>query len=337
MRLPDTMQAMVLEAPGSPLVEKRLPLPMPSPQQVLVKIIACGVCRTDLHIVDGELHHPKLPLIPGHEIVGVVVKTGSSVSILKADDIVGIPWLGYTCGSCRYCRMGKENLCERAGFTGYTMDGGYAEYTVAYEQYCFPLSVRYANASGAPLLCAGLIGYRSYGMTGPQAEKIGLYGFGAAAHILIQVAVFQGKKVYAFTKRGDDAAQDFARRMGAAWAGDSNQTPPEKLDAAIIFAPAGDLVPKALLDTDKGGVVICGGIHMSDIPSFPYSSLWEERIIRSVANLTRQDGDDFLKLAPEIPVQTETVVFPLSLANEALESLRKGRILGAAVLQMTVF
>jgi len=325
---------MVLEAPGNPLVEKQLPLPVPSPQQVLVKIIACGVCRTDLHIVDGELKHPKLPLIPGHEIVGIVVKTGNAVSRLKANDIIGIPWMGYTCGSCRYCRMGKENLCERAGFTGYTMDGGYAEYTVAYEQYCFPLSARYANASGAPLLCAGLIGYRSYSMTGRESEKIGLYGFGAAAHILIQVAVHQGKKVFAFTKKGDGAAQDFAKRMGAAWAGDSNESPPEKLDAAIIFAPAGDLAPKALLDIDKGGVVICGGIHMSDIPSFPYSSLWEERVIRSVANLTRQDGDDFLKMAPEIPVQTQTVVFPLSLANEALESLRKGRILGAAVLTM---
>jgi alcohol dehydrogenase, propanol-preferring len=337
MNLPDTMLAMVLEAPGRPLVEKQLLLPVPSTQQVLVKIIACGVCRTDLHIVNGELKLPKLPLIPGHEIVGVVVKTGISVSRLKIDDIIGIPWMGYTCGSCRYCLMGKENLCENAGFTGYTMDGGYAEYTVAYEQYCFPLSARYANAAGAPLLCAGLIGYRSYNMAGRQSERIGLYGFGAAAHILIQVAVHQGKKVYAFTKNGDRTTQDFALKMGAVWAGDSNQTPPEKLDAAIIFAPAGDLVPKALLDTDKGGVVVCGGIHMSDIPSFPYSSLWEERIIRSVANLTRQDGDDFLKLAPEIPVQTETVVFPLSQANEALESLRKGRILGAAVLQMTNF
>jgi propanol-preferring alcohol dehydrogenase len=244
---------------------------VPSTQQVLVKIIACGVCRTDLHIVNGELKLPKLPLIPGHEIVGVVVKTGISVSRLKIDDIIGIPWMGYTCGSCRYCLMGKENLCENAGFTGYTMDGGYAEYTVAYEQYCFPLSARYANAAGAPLLCAGLIGYRSYNMAGRQSERIGLYGFGAAAHILIQVAVHQGKKVYAFTKNGDRTTQDFALKMGAVWAGDSNQTPPEKLDAAIIFAPAGDLVPKALLDTDKGGVVVCGGIHMSDIPSFPYS------------------------------------------------------------------
>jgi alcohol dehydrogenase, propanol-preferring len=328
------MHAMVLEAPGKPLVEKWLPLPVPSPQQVLVKIIVCGVCRTDLHIVDGELEHPKLPLIPGHEIVGTVVRKGNRVSRLTEGEIIGIPWLGYTCGSCRYCLMGKENLCERAGFTGYTIDGGYAEYTVANEQYCFPLSARYANTSGAPLLCAGLIGFRCYGMTGQQSERIGLYGFGAAAHILIQVAVHQGKKIYAFTKNGDKSSQDFAKKMGAIWAGNSNQSPPEKLDAAIIFAPVGDLVPKALLDTDKGGIVICGGIHMSDIPSFPYSSLWEERVIRSVANLTRQDGDQFLKLAPEIPVQTQTVVFPLNQANEALESLRMGRILGAAVLSM---
>jgi propanol-preferring alcohol dehydrogenase len=329
------MHAMVLEAPGKPLIEKWLPLPVPSPQQVLVKIIACGVCRTDLHIVDGELKHPKLPLIPGHEVVGTVVRTGNSVSRLKEDDIIGVPWLGYTCGNCRYCLKGKENLCERAGFTGYTIDGGYAEYTVANEQYCFPLSARFANASGAPLLCAGLIGYRSYSMTGQQSERIGLYGFGAAAHILIQVALHQGKKIYAFTKKGDTSTQDFAKKLGAVWAGDSNQSPPEKLDAAIIFAPSGDLVPKALLNTDKGGIIICGGIHMSDIPSFPYSSLWEERVIRSVANLTRQDGDQFLKLATEIPVQTETVLFPLKQANEALESIRKGRIRGAAVLIMT--
>jgi alcohol dehydrogenase, propanol-preferring len=335
MNLSDTMYAMVLEKPGKPLVEKRVPIPFPSSQQVLVKIIACGVCRTDLHIVDGELKHPKLPLIPGHEIVGTVIEKGDGVTSLKEGDIVGIPWLGYTCGNCRYCLMGKENLCERAGFTGYTIDGGYAEYTVANEQYCFPLSVRYANASGAPLLCAGLIGFRAYNMTSQQSEKIGLYGFGAAAHILIQVAVHQGKKIYAFTRIGDTATQDFARRMGAVWAGDSDKSPSEKLDAAIIFAPAGDLVPKALLDTDKGGVIICGGIHMSDIPSFPYSLLWEERIIRSVANLTRQDGDQFLKLASEIPVQTETIAFPLSQANEALESIRKGQILGAAVLTMT--
>jgi len=334
MKLPETMHAMVLEATGRPLVEKMLPLPVPSPQQVLVKIIACGVCRTDLHIMDGELKDPKLPLIPGHEIVGTVVRTGNKVSSLHENDIVGIPWLGYTCGKCRYCIKGNENLCEKAGFTGYTIDGGYAEYTVAHEQYCFPLSTQYANASGAPLLCAGLIGYRSYCMTGQQSEKIGIYGFGAAAHILIQVALYEGKKIYAFTREGDTVAQDFAKKLGAVWAGDSLQPSPEKLDAAIIFAPAGDLVPKALLDTDKGGMVVCGGIHMSDIPSFPYHSLWNERIIRSVANLTRLDGNKFLELAPKIPVQTETISFPLNQANEALESLRKGRIRGAAVLTM---
>jgi propanol-preferring alcohol dehydrogenase len=334
-KLPDTMRAMVLEAAGRPLAEKTLPLPVPLPGQVLVKIIACGVCRTDLHIMDGELKDPKLPLIPGHEIVGTVVRTGNEVSGLKENDIVGIPWLGYTCGKCRYCVKGNENLCEQAGFTGYTTDGGYAEYTVAYERYCFRLSSQYANASGAPLLCAGLIGYRSYSMTGRQSEKIGIYGFGAAAHILIQVAIYEGKKIYAFTRQGDMAAQAFAKKLGAVWAGDSTQTPPEKLDASIIFAAAGELVPKALLDTDKGGTVVCGGIHMSDIPSFPYSSLWEERSIRSVANLTRHDGDSFLELAPKIPVQTETVSFPLSHANEALERLRKGQIQGAAVLVMS--
>lgn len=334
MNLPETMHAMVMEAAGRPLVEKVLPLPVPSPQQVLVKIIACGVCRTDLHIIDGELKYPKLPLIPGHEIVGTVVKRGNKVSRLKEDDIVGVPWLGYTCGKCVYCMKGKENLCEHAGFTGYTIDGGYAEYAVVHEQYCFPLSSQYANTSGAPLLCAGLIGYRSYGMTGQHSERIGIYGFGAAAHILIQVATYQRKKIYAFTRKGDTASQDFARKMGAVWAGDSNQPSPEKLDAAIIFAPAGELVPKALLDADKGGVVVCGGIHMSDIPSFPYSSLWDERIIRSVANLTRQDGDKFFELASKISFQIETVEFPLNRANEALESLRNGRIQGAAVLTM---
>lgn len=328
------MQAMVMEAVQQPLICKTLPLPVPGPGQVLVKVIACGVCRTDLHIVDGELEHPKLPLIPGHEIIGTVVKTGNKVTTLQVGDAVGIPWMGYTCGKCHYCARGQENLCENAGFTGYTIDGGYAEYTVANEQYCFPMSAGYANASGAPLLCAGLIGYRSYHMTGENANKIGIYGFGAAAHILIQLAVYQGKQVYAFTREGDIATQAFAKKLGAAWAGDSLQSPPVKLDAAIIFAPAGELVPKALQDVDKGGTVVCGGIHMSNIPSFPYRLLWEERTIRSVANLTRGDGEAFLKQASLSRIHTEIQSFPLHKANEALENLRAGKIQGAAVLVM---
>ena len=332
MNLPSTMQAMVLEQAGTPLILKTVHLPSLSDNQVLVRIIACGVCRTDLHIVDGELSKPKLPLIIGHEIVGVVVKKGATVSTLNEGDAVGIPWLGYTCGKCKYCRSGKENLCENALFTGYTMDGGYAEYMVAYEKYCLLVDDKYANASGSPLLCAGLIGYRSYTMIGDHVNNLGIYGFGAAAHILIQLAIFQGKKIFAFTRQGDANAQVFARKLGATWAGDSTQKPPEKLDAAIIFAPVGKLVPKALLDVDKGGVVVCGGIHMSDIPSFPYSMLWEERMIRSVANLTREDGEQFLKMAAQVPIKTETQVFPLQQANEALLALRNGKIQGAAVL-----
>ena len=329
------MHAMVLESVRQPLVYKTIPIPHPSPEQVLIKVIACGVCRTDLHVVDGELENPKLPLIPGHEIVGEVVQSGDEVTHLKEGDIIGVPWLGYACGRCPYCTRGQENLCENAGFTGYTIDGGYAEYTVAHHQFCFPLATQYANASGAPLLCAGLIGYRSYGMISENANKIGIYGFGAAAHILIQVAIYQKKKIYAFTREGDIAAQDFARSLGATWAGDSLQPSPEKLDAAIIFAPVGSLIPKALQDTDKGGVVICGGIHMSDIPSFPYRILWEERSVRSIANLTRKDGETFLNLAPKIPIQTETQLFSLQDANKALEFLRKGKIQGAAVLMMS--
>ena len=332
MNLPDTMYAMVLEEVRQPLVYKTLPLPSPLSDQVLVKVIACGVCRTDLHIVDGELQHPKLPLVPGHEIVGMVVKTGEKVTRLIEGDIIGIPWMAHTCGKCKYCQRDQENLCENAVFTGYTIDGGYAEYTVAYEQYCFPLASMYANASGAPLLCAGLIGYRSYSMINKAAEKIGIYGFGAAAHILIQIAIYQGKKIFAFTREGDTGAQEFAMKLGAVWAGDSLQISPQKLDAAIIFAPAGNLVPKALMDIDKGGIVVCGGIHMSDIPSFPYRILWEERMIRSVANLTRKDGEEFLNIAPKVPVKTQTQLFPLSNANEALENLRSGKIHGAAVL-----
>lgn len=334
MNSPDSMQAMVLKETNHPLVLKTIPVPSPSEQQVLVKIIACGVCRTDLHIVDGELSKPKLPLIPGHEIVGVIIKKGKEVTRLREGDVVGIPWLGYTCGKCKYCRTGKENLCENALFTGYTIDGGYAEYTVAYEKYCFPLSEQYANASGAPLLCAGLIGYRSYSMIGDHVTNLGIYGFGAAAHILIQLAIYQNKKIFAFTREGDKDAKTFALNLGAVWAGDSAQSPPEKLDAAIIFAPAGNLVPQALINLDKGGIVVCGGIHMSDIPSFPYKILWDERMIRSVANLTRKDGDEFLKLAPKVPIKTETQIFPLRKANEALDNLRTGKVHGAAVLVM---
>lgn len=334
MNSPDLMQAVVLEEANQPLVLKTIPIPSPNEQQVLVKIIACGICRTDLHIVDGELNKPKLPLIPGHEIVGIVVKKGKEVTRLRDGDLIGIPWLGYTCGECKYCRTGKENLCENALFTGYTIDGGYAEYTVAYEKYCFPLSEEYANASGAPLLCAGLIGYRSYSMIGEHVTNLGIYGFGAAAHILIQLAIYQNKKVFAFTRKDDKDAQAFALNLGAVWAGDSAQSTPEKLDAAIIFAPVGKLVPQALINLDKGGSVVCGGIHMSDIPSFPYKILWEERVIRSVANLTRKDGEEFLKLAPKVPIKTETQIFPLYMANEALGNLRSGKVYGAAVLVM---
>lgn len=331
---PSTMRAMVMEVPGQPLKEKKLPIPAPTGKQVLVKIIACGVCRTDLHIMDSELNQPKLPLIPGHEIVGTVVQLGSNVEKLKVGDLVGIPWLGFACGYCKYCRREQENLCENALFTGYTMDGGYAEYTVAFEDFCFILPSIYGNPSGAPLLCAGLIGYRSYTMAGPNAEKIGLYGFGAAAHILIQVALHQGKEIYAFTRDGDIASQKFAKKLGATWAGDSTITPSAPLDAAIIFAPVGSLVPKALKDLDKGGSVVCGGIHMSDIPSFPYQLLWEERMVRSVANLTRKDGLEFIALAAQVPVKTETTLFPLEKANEALAAVRDGQVQGAVVLVM---
>ncbi|HEU4861802.1 MAG TPA: zinc-dependent alcohol dehydrogenase family protein [Chitinophagaceae bacterium] len=334
MDTPDSMQAMVLEEANHPLRLKTIPVPSPNEQQVLVKIIACGVCRTDLHIVDGELNKPKLPLIPGHEIVGVIVKKGREVTTLDEGDVVGIPWLGYTCGKCKYCRTGKENLCENALFTGYTIDGGYAEYTVAYEKYCFPLSEGYATASGSPLLCAGLIGYRSYSMVGDHVTNLGIYGFGAAAHILIQLAIYQNKRIFAFTREGDKDAQAFALNLGAVWAGDSAQSPPEKLDAAIIFAPVGNLVPQALMNLDKGGTVVCGGIHMSDIPSFPYKILWEERVIRSVANLTRKDGEDFFKLVPKVPIKTETEIFPLQKANVALDNLKSGNVHGAAVLVM---
>jgi propanol-preferring alcohol dehydrogenase len=332
--LPLTMKAMVMDVAGQPLVSKTLPLPIPSAQQVLIKIIACGVCRTDLHIMDSELPDPKLPLIPGHEIIGKVVKTGSEVVNFKPGDLVGVPWVGYTCGYCKYCLRDQENLCENALFTGYTIDGGYAEYTVAFQKYCFHLSEQYGIPSAAPLLCAGLIGYRSYKMIAPHAKQLGFYGFGAAAHILIQIALHQGKEIFAFIRDGDAAGKTFATDMGAAWAGDSSVASPAKLDAAIIFAPVGSLVPKALKDIDKGGSVICAGIHMSEIPAFSYDVLWEERIVRSVANLTRKDGEDFFQIASEIKLKTETRLFPLHEANEALAAVRNGKIQGAAVLVM---
>lgn len=322
---------MLLETVGHPLVARELPEPNPGPGEVLVRIAVCAVCRTDLHVVDGELPNPKLPLIPGHEIIGRVVRAGPGATLHKPGDRVGIPWLGWTCGECGYCRAEAENLCDRARFTGYTLDGGYAEYTVADERFCVPLPGTMEEVASAPLLCAGLIGYRSLRKAGDPA-KVGLYGFGAAAHIVIQIARFEGRKVFAFTRPGDAAARDFAMRMGALWAGGSDEPPPEPLDAAIIFAPVGGLVPIALRAVKKGGVVVCGGIHMSDIPSFPYRDLWEERSICSVANLTRRDGTEFFALAPKVPVITETHPFPLEQANEALERLRSGNLTGAAVL-----
>jgi alcohol dehydrogenase, propanol-preferring len=330
--IPPTMRAMVLEAPGSPLQLQEVPVPEPGPQQVLLRVQACGVCRTDLHILDGELREPKLPLIPGHQIAGSVVKKGAEVDQFKPGDRVGVPWLGFTDGTCRYCRRGQENLCDNPLFTGYTIDGGFAEYAVADQRYCFPLPAAYSDAQAAPLLCAGLIGYRTYRMAGDHAERLGIYGFGAAAHIIAQVALHQGKEIYAFTSPGDVEAQDFARRLGAVWAGDSTKPPPVLLDAALIFAPVGPLVVAALRATAKGGVVVSGGIHMSDIPSFPYSLLWEERVVRSVANLTRQDGEEFLEIAPQVPVKTEVQTFPLEEANQALDKLRLGDLQGAAVL-----
>jgi alcohol dehydrogenase, propanol-preferring len=325
------MRAMVLETPRQPLRAVDLPTPKPAPTQVLVKIAGCAVCRTDLHVVDGELPKPKLPLIPGHEIVGVITKKGEGVQRFKIGDRVGVPWLGWTCGECEFCRSGRENLCDRARFTGYTLDGGYAEFTVADERFCFPIPDFYSDAEAAPLLCAGLIGFRSLAKTG-DAKRLGIYGFGAAAHIVAQVAKFQGREVFAFTRRGDSEAQKFARSLGAVWAGGSEKMPPEKLDAAIIFAPVGDLVPLALKAVTKGGAVVCGGIHMSDIPSFPYDLLWQERVLCSVANLTRRDGEEFFKLAPRVPVRTTVQLFSLADANEALTRLRTGKLQGAAVL-----
>lgn len=325
------MKAMVLQAQGKPLRMVDVPTPEPGEGQVRVRVSACAVCRTDLHIVDGELTQPKLPLIPGHQIVGRVDAVGPGVSRFAGGERVGVPWLGWTCGTCQYCTTGQENLCDRARFTGYDIDGGYAEYAVADERFCFPVPDDYPDLQAAPLLCAGLIGYRSYRMTG-DARRIGMYGFGAAAHLLVQVAVHEDREIYAFTRRGDEEGQAFARSLGATWTGGSSEAPPVELDAAIIFAPAGELVPEALRRVRKGGVVVCAGIHMSDIPSFPYSLLWGERVVRSVANLTREDGEAFLHLAPAVPLHTEVQPYPLEAANEALDDLRAGRVRGAAVL-----
>jgi alcohol dehydrogenase, propanol-preferring len=370
MKTPDKMHAMVLEEQGKPLQFREVAVPEPAPDNVLIKVQACGVCRTDLHVFDGELPHPKLPLILGHEIVGTVAGVGSQVTAFREGERIGVPWLGYTCGKCRYCGRGQENLCEHALFTGYTRDGGYAEYTVADQRYCFRLPATYSDVEAAPLLCAGLIGYRAYRMAGgqmdfdgqarrnpssehgeregeapaalplegatraPVMERLGIYGFGAAAHLIAQVALAQGKKVYAFTRPGDREGQSFARNVGVTWVGDSDAAPPEELDAAIIFAPVGALLPAALRATDKGGTVVCGGIHMSDIPSFPYRLLWEERVVRSVANLTRADGEQFLDVAARVPIKVESQPFPLRSANEALDRLRRGALTGAAVLVM---
>jgi alcohol dehydrogenase, propanol-preferring len=326
------MRAMLLEAPRQPLRLVDLPVPKPNPEQVLIRVHACAVCRTDLHIVDGELTHPKLPLIPGHQIVGIVEAVGERVEKFQLGDRVGVPWLGYTCGQCRYCVSGRENLCDYAQFTGYNLDGGYAEYTVADNRFCFFIPEGYPDLQAAPLLCGGLIGYRAYRMAGNAVEKLGFYGFGSAAHILNQLARYHGRQVFAFTRAGDTQGQEFARQLGAVWTGSSDELPPEPLDAAIIFAPVGKLVPAALRAIAKGGVVVCAGIHMREIPAFPYEILWEERVLRSVANLTRQDGEEFLALAPQVPIRTQVNLFDLSEANEALDALRTGKIEGSAVL-----
>ena len=329
--LPATMRAMLLERPGMALQAVELPVPRPAAGQILLRVEACGVCRTDLHLIDGELPDPVLPMIPGHEIVGRVAAVGAGVSGVTAGQRMGVPWLGWTCGHCSFCASQRENLCDSARFTGYQIHGGYAEYTVADARYCFPLDNTVDAAEAAPLLCAGLIGYRALEMAG-DARRIGLYGFGAAAHIIAQVAAWQGREVHAFTREGDVESQAFARQLGACWVGAGDEAPPRPLEAALIFAPAGELVPAALRATDKGGTVVCAGIHMSDIPSFPYSLLWGERRIVSVANLTRRDGDEFLALAPRVPVRTEVTRFALEAANDALDRLRRGALQGAAVL-----
>ena len=325
------MRAMIFDGVGRPLRLAELPVPEAGPGELLLRVRACGLCRTDLHVVDGELPAPKLPLVPGHQIVGTVAALGVGVTGFARGDRVGVPWLGGTCGECGFCRAGRENLCDQARFTGYQVDGGFADYAVANARFAFPIPAGYPALQAAPLLCAGLIGHRSLVMAG-DARRLGLYGFGAAAHIVIQVARWQGREVYAFTRSGDTVAQEFALSLGAVWAGSSGAAPPAELDAAIIFAPDGALVPIALRAVAKGGTVVCGGIHMSDIPTFPYELLWGERTLRSVANLTRRDGEEFLALAPRVPVRTEVTSYPLERANEALADLREGRLQGAAVL-----
>ena len=327
------MRAMLMEHQNETLHYVELPIPQPAINEVLIKITACGICRTDLHVIDGDLKHPKLPLIPGHQIVGKISQLGQRVKNLQVGQRVGVPWLGSSCGHCYYCQSAHENLCDEASFTGYQRDGGFAEYCVANSHFCFPLPDNYPDIQAAPLLCAGLIGYRALVKAG-EAKRLGLYGFGAAAHIVIQIANYQDKEVYAFTRSGDTMAQEFARQLGAKWTGDSSQFPPQLLDAAIIFAPIGELVPLALRAVRKGGIVVCGGIHMSDIPSFPYNILWGERSICSIANLTRKDGEEFLALAPKIPIKTEVHIYPLVKTNEALDDLRHGNFTGAAVIEM---
>ncbi len=327
------MRAMKLKAPRQHLQLTDASIPIPQRNQVLIKVHACGICRTDLHVIDGELTQPKLPVIPGHQIIGTILKLGQDVSEFKEGQRVGVPWLGSSCGKCEYCLSGRENLCDQAKFTGYQIDGGFAEYCVADAHFCFPIPENYPDLQAAPLMCAGLIGYRCLNKTG-DAKRIGLYGFGAAAHIVIQIARYQEREVYAFTRSGDTAAQDFARKLGAQWAGGSDEKAPEPLDAAIIFAPIGELVPIALRAVRKGGIVVCGGIHMTDIPQFPYDILWGERVLCSVANLTRRDGEEFLALAPKIPIKTEVHTYPLEKTNEALDDLRHGRFTGAAVIEV---
>ncbi len=327
------MKAMVLEEQGQPLRLEEVERPRLGSGRVLLRVLTCGVCRTDLHVVDGDLPDPKLPLVPGHQIVGEVLEVEPGTEGIEPGSRIGVPWMGWTCGECRFCRSGRENLCEAARFTGYQIDGGYAEYAVADARFCFPIPIGYSDLQAAPLLCAGLIGYRSLVMAG-DAERLGLYGFGAAAHIIAQVAIYQGRRVFAFTRPGDTEGQSFALELGAEWAGSSEEAPPEPLEAAIIFAPVGALVPRALAAVDKGGTVVCAGIHMSEIPAFPYEALWGERVVRSVANLTRRDGEEFLQLVPRTGVRTEVSSYPLAEANRALDDLRAGRIRGSAVLEI---
>ncbi len=332
MDIPKKMRAMLLSKQREPLKMADVPVPRPEAGQVLIQVHTCGVCRTDLHVLDGDLNEPKLPLILGHQIVGTVVGLGEGVDRFGLGQRIGVPWLGYTDGTCRYCQRGQENLCDHPEFTGYTLDGGYAEYAVADQRYCFPLPESYSDLAAAPLLCAGLIGYRTYKLAGEHVERLGIYGFGSAGHIIAQVATYQGKRVYAFTRPGDTATQEFARKLGAYWAGGSDELPPDQLDAALVLAPVGALMVTALKAVAKGGVVVSGGIHMTDIPTFPYHLLWEERVIRSVANLTRQDGEEFLAIAPQVPVKTAVTPYKLEDANQALDDLRSGKLDGAAVL-----